>query len=580
MSDLAELVAVARGDKPAELVLQNAQVLNLFTGALEQASIAIHNGKIAGLGDYESDTTLDLKGSVVAPGFIDSHFHIESSLLRPEEFARTLIPLGTTTVIADPHEIANVAGMEGLRYFAEVAERLPIDIFFTVPSAVPSTTPELETSGSELGVGSVLELINHPRYIGLGEVMNYPSVVAGESEVMAKIEAARGKPIDGHCPGLSGKELNAYIAAGPSSDHESTEAKEGREKISRGMALVIRQSSVAKDFEKLVQLVNYMTARRCLMCSDDRTALDLMTEGGIDMLVKMAIERETDPRLALQMVTLNPAEHYGLSDRGSVTPGRIADLIVLEDLTSVYLRMVFKNGKCIFSEGHMLVEVGEMEPPVSLLNSVRIGNVKQEFFEIVSGGGNCRIIGYRQGQIITDSLVELVEAREGRLASDTARDIIQIAVVNRYSDKPKVSNGLIKGFGLKRGAIATSVSHDAHNIVIAGVDPASMATAANAVIKTKGGMAAALNDAVLAELPLEIAGLMSLKPAGEVVRGMRSVLESAAFLGSTLEDPFIALSFMSLAVIPNLKITDRGLVDVARQELVALVVEEEMRRAA
>ncbi|MCL5291429.1 MAG: adenine deaminase [Actinobacteria bacterium] len=580
MDYLADLISVARGVAPAELVLRNAQVLNLFNGALESTSVAIHRGVVAGLGKYSGLSEIDLKGSVVVPGFIDSHTHIESTLLRPEELARVLVSHGTTTLIAEPHEIANVTGRAGLEYLTETSAGLPIDIFFMAPSSVPSTSPELETNGALLDLGAVKELLNEPSYIGLGEVMDYPKVIAGESGILDKIRSAKGRSIDGHCPGLTGFDLNAYLAAGPSTDHEATELKEAMEKISRGVELILRQSSVSKDFDRLVPLVNYITARRCLLATDDRTAIDLETEGGIDMLLRMAIEREIDPRLAVQMVTLNPAEHYGLIDRGSVSPGKIADLVILEDLTSVYIRMVFKGGLPIYDEGKLIIDVEAYNPPEAVLNTVRVSGVKPADFEIAGEDGAYRVIGYRPGLILTDTLIEPFHAEKGRIPSDLDRDILHISVINRYAKDVNVSNGLLNGFGLKRGAIASSVSHDAHNIAVAGVDSVSMSTAVNAVIKSGGGMSAALDDAVLAELPLEIAGLMSLAPYPDVILGMRGLREAAAYLGTELEDPFIALSFMTLAVVPSLKITDKGLVDVPRGKLVDLFIGREIKRAA
>lgn len=581
MDDLAELIAVARGERPADLILRNAQVLNLFNGALEPTAVAIFGGRIAGLGDnYSGRSEIDLKGAVLIPGFIDAHVHIESTMLRPEELAKLLLSRGTTTIIAEPHEIANVAGKRGIEYFVEAAKRLPIDIFFTVPTCVPSTSRALETSAGVVEFDDIFELSKRPEFVALGEVMNYPKLIKGDSSILKKISASRGKPIDGHCPGVTGMELNAYLAAGPSTDHEATEVREAKEKIGRGAALIIRQSSISRDFDEFIPLVNYITARRCMLATDDRTAVDLAEEGGIEMLVRMAIEREVDPRLAVQMVTLNPAEHYGLRDRGSISPGKVADIVIVEDLTSVYIRMVFKDGKLMYSEGHVFAEIELIEPPEFLLNSIRIAGVSADDFEMRGAEGDYLVIVYTPGSMTTDQRVERMVPVDGKLVADVSKDILRISVVNRYAKEAMASHGFVAGFGLKRGALASSVSHDAHNIVAVGADETSMATAVNAVIKGGGGMAAALGDAVLAEMPLKIAGLMSLEPFANVIEQARSLREGGAYLGTDLEDPFAALSFMTLAVVPHLKITDKGLVDVNRGELVNAVVGPKLGKAA
>ncbi|MHB0975973.1 MAG: adenine deaminase [Candidatus Aquicultorales bacterium] len=574
MNPRAELIAVARREKPAELVLKNGQVLNIFNGALETRDIAVHSGFVAGLGDYEAQSEIDLKGSVVVPGFIDAHIHLESSMLRPEEIAKVLLSKGTTTVIAEPHEIANVAGLDGLRYFTRAVALLPVDVFFMVPSSVPSTSPDLETNGGEIDVRAVSALLDEEGYIGLGEVMDYPGVIHGNSRILEKIEAAKGKPIDGHAPGMTGFDLNAYLAAGPDTDHETTELWEGHEKLAKGMKLIIRESSVSKDFSRLLPLINYITARRCMLATDDKTAIDLATEGGINMLVKLAIEREIDPRLAVQMVTLNPAEHYGLSDRGAIAAGMIADLVILEDLTSVYIRTVFKKGIPVYADGRFIVDVPHVDPPRHILESITVKGVAPEHFLVDRGAGKYRVIGFQPGQIVTEELTARLTSKDGHVQPNPAEDVIRISIIDRYSREPRVANGFVKGFGFGRGAIATSVSHDAHNIAVVGVDTKSMATAVNAIIRQGGGMSVALEDAVLAELPLKIAGLMSTKPFEAVVGESRALIESASYLGSQLDDPFIALSFMSLATVPALKITDKGLVDVANSRIVDLKVEE------
>ncbi len=581
MDDLSSLIAVARGERNADLVLRNAQVLNLFSGALESTAVAICGGRIAGLGEhYRGKSEVDLKGAVAIPGLIDSHIHVESTMLRPEELAKLLLSRGTTSIIAEPHEIANVAGRDGIEYFVEAAKHLPIDIFFAAPSCVPSTSPALETSGAAIGLDEIAELAKRPEFVCLGEVMDYPKVIQGDPSTIKKILASDGKPIDGHCPGVTGMELNAYLAAGPSTDHEASEIYEAKEKVGRGAMLTIRQSSVSGDFDRLIPLVNYITARRCMLATDDRTAVDLAEKGGIDMLVRMAIEREIDPRLAIQMVTINPAEHYGLNDRGSITPGKVADIVVVEDLTSVYIRMVFKDGRLMYSEGHFFAEIETIDPPEFLLNSIRVRKVDAEDFRMRGPEGDYFVIAYAPGSAITDMRVERMIPVEGKLVADAERDILRISVVNRYREKAVASHGFVSGLGLKKGALASSVSHDAHNIVVAGVDETSMATAVNAVIKSGGGMAVALEDAILAEMPLRIAGLMSLEPLTGAIQRARSLREGAAYLGTSLEDPFVALSFMTLAVVPHLKITDKGLVDVKRGELIDAAVGPKLRKAA
>lgn len=568
--ELYELIQVAKGDVPAELVLKNAEMINVLTGAFETADIAIHQGIIAGIGKYKGAYEKDLQRSIVMPGFVDAHLHIETSMLRPEALCAELIKHGTTTAIVDPHEIANVAGITGVNYLVRATRDVPIDFFFTAPSSVPSAPAAIETNGASISAEEIQMLLSDPAFIGLSEAMDISGILAGRPDTLEKLLVADGHAIDGHAPQLRGKTLNAYLMAGATSDHETTELAEGVEKIGRGMFLMIRESSVAKNLEALLPAVNYITSRRMALVADDLNLSDIIEKGHIDNLVRVAIGKGVDIRLVIQMTSLNPSQHYGLNDRGAIIPGRIADLLVLEDLTEVYIRTVIKNGVIVLDVGQDFQYIETYEPPITLKNSIYVLRVKPDDFAIHAAGRRVRVIKIVPNEIVTKEEIIPTPSENGMVIADRGRDILKIAVINRYSRETKLSVGLVRGLGLHSGAIASSVSHDAHNIVVAGIDDADMAKAANAVISQQGGIVMVDKGKVIGSLPLKIAGLMSEEDGETVYKKLKKMHGLAKDLGSKLGDPFMALSFLTLATVPELKITDKGLVNSARGELTSL----------
>lgn len=565
--DLSGRIAMASGDKPADLLLKNARVVQVYTGDVEETDVAVAGPWIVGLGrSYAARETVDLKGRFLAPGFIDAHLHVESALVPPREFARAVVPRGVTAVVIDPHEIANVRGLAGIRFMLHDAAGVPLDMFSMAPSCVPAS--DLSTAGSVLGVDELAGLLAEPGVLGLGEVMNFPGVVRADGDVLAKIRAAAGRVVDGHAPGLSGPLLNAYIAAGIDSDHECAAATEAREKLRRGMWIYLREGTSARNLADLLPLVTATTERRFCFCTDDRDLEDLASEGSIDHVIRRAVASGADPLLAIRMATLNPAERFGLADRGAVAPNRRADLVVFRDLAQPRPEMVYKDGKLVALDGRPLWPRGDGDADETA-NTVRIDWSNLDF-SIPLGGRLIRVIGVVPGQVFTEHLLLETSAAQGRAVADPARDLAKIAVVERHHASGRVGLGFVRGLGLKRGAIASTVAHDHHNLVVAGVDDCSMMTAARAVAAAGGGLAAAEGENLLALLPLPIAGLMSAEPLERVLSRNRALLASVRELGSTLHEPFHALGFLGLEVIPALKITDRGLVDVKRFGLVPL----------
>lgn len=564
---LPHLLAVARGDEPADLLLANARLVNVLSGEVYRTGIALAGGRIAGLGeDRPARQTIDLEKRFVAPGLIDAHVHIESSLVTPAEFARAVVPRGVTTVVTDPHEIANVLGLPGIRFMLDASDGLPLDILVNAPSCVPAT--RLETSGARLAAADLSTLLGHPRVLGLAEVMSFPGVIAGDPDVLAKLRAFAGRPVDGHCPGLSGRDLDAYAAAGIGSDHESVTVEEAREKLRAGLTVFLREASAARNLLDLLPAVSAVTERRLCLCTDDRHPEDLLEEGSIDHLVRFAIRGGVDPVTAFRMATLNPAEHYGLRDRGAVAPGRRADLIVFSNLSAPRAEMVFRAGELVAEDGVLAVPLPHRDAQ-SLPGTVRIDTSRLDF-AIPATASKVRVIGAVPDQLVTESLVLPATVKDGFAVADPSRDLLKMAVIERHNASGDVGLGFIRGVGLARGAIAGTVAHDHHNLVVIGADDRSMRTAALAVAGAGGGQAVAVGDEVVSLLPLPIAGLMSDRPIGEVAERARALREAARNLGSRLRDPFMALSFFALEVIPALKLTDQGLVDVERFRIVPL----------
>ena len=566
-----DLLAVARGDEPADLVLKEAHLIDVLAGEVRRTELAFAGSKVAGVGHgYRGKEEIDLGGRFVCPGLVDAHVHVESSLVTPSQFARAVLPRGVTTVVTDPHEIANVCGLDGVRFMLRDAESVPLEIFVNVSSCVPAT--DLETSGARLAAPQMAELLSEPRVLGLAEVMNFPGVVAGDPDVMAKLDAFAGRVVDGHCPGLTGAELNAYVAAGISSDHECTTVAEAREKLRLGLMIFIREATNARNLEALLPLVDPWTERRICFCTDDRQPSDLLADGSVDHMVRVAIREGLEPVTALRLATLNAAEHYRLHDRGALVPGRRADFFVFSDLESPVAEEVYVAGRRVASGGAAEFVARSKADASRAIRGTVHADVDVTTFAIPATGDNVRVIGVVENQLTTETLEESVRPVSGMALADPERDLAKIAVVERHHRTGNVGKAFVRGFGLERGALAGTVAHDHHNLVVVGMDDLAMTAAARAVIEVGGGLAVADGDRVLARLPLPIAGLMSDEPIEEVRRVMDQLLEAARSLGSKLHDPFMAMSFLGLEVIPSLKLTDKGLVDVDRFELVPLFV--------
>lgn len=570
-ADLERIIAVTRGEQPADLVIEGGQVVNVFSGEIHRADVAIDAGRIVGFGSYAARERLDAGGLFIAPGFIDAHIHLESTMLTPREFARVVVPMGTTAVVADPHEIANVLGLDGINYLMEASRNLPLTVFFMLPSCVPAT--ELETAGARLGARELALLLPHQQVLGIAEVMNYPGVLAKDPGVLDKIRLGHAKRIDGHAPGVTGKDLNAYVGVGIKSDHECTTPEEALEKLRAGMHVFIREGSIAKNLDALLPIVSPSNAVRCGLVSDDRHPTDLLAEGHINYLLKRAVGLGLSPVTAIQMVTINPAKYFFTSDLGAVAPGYRADLALLEDLKDFRSRLVLKAGHAVARDGRLIVELPE--PTRSLRSTVNIGWTRTPGLEIAADGhAIAKVIDLVPDQILTRTALMPVTVRDGLAVPDPSRNLAKLAVVERHRGTGNVGLGFVRGFGLQSGALASSVSHDSHNIIVVGTTDADMWEAIKAVERMQGGLVAVKDGAVLAAVNLPVAGLMSDEPFETVVTQVKQVLDAANALGSPLRDPFIALSFLALPVIPALRLTDRGLVDVERFRIVHLFGEE------
>ncbi len=568
-----DLLAVARGDRPADLALRNGRLVNVLSGDIEDADVALYGGYIAGVGaGYAAVEEVDLQGAFIAPGLIDAHVHIESSLCLPAQFAAAVVPGGVTTVVADPHEIANVAGAAGVRYMAECSQNLPLQVVLMAPSAVPAT--HMETSGAALSAEDLAGLLKEGIVHGLAELMNFPGTIQGDPEVLAKIAAFSGRPRDGHAPALSGKLLNAYAAAGPGSDHECATVAEAAEKLARGLYVLMREATNARNLHTLLPLVNERNNRRICFCTDDRMPGDLLEQGSIDYILREAISFGIEPVTAFRMATLNSAEWFGLHDRGAIAPGRRADLLVFDDLRAPTATHVYAGGRLWAEDGRLLDEksLAQASLPSAVSSSVRVA--WDEFdLRIPAIGAHVRVIGSLEDQILTEERILEARIEDGQAVADPMRDILKMAVIDRHTANGSMGLGFIQGFGLRRGAIAGTIAHDHHNLIVIGVDDESMTTAARKVAEMGGGLAISEGPESLAALPFPVAGLMSDRPLGAVRSDYDALLDAAHEFGSTIYDPFMAMSFMALEVIPKLKLTDQGLVDVEAFSFVDLFVE-------
>jgi adenine deaminase len=560
-ADLARRVAVARGDEPADVVVRGGRVLSVFTREWLDVDVAVADGWIAGLGEYEGRDVVDASGRYVVPGFIDAHMHLESTKLLPDEFARLVLPLGTTAVVLDPHELANVLGTDGVHWLLDACEGLPLDFYFMASSCIPAS--RFESPRRPLRAGDLESLLRRRRVLGLAEMMNFPGVIGADAGELEKLRLARGVHVDGHAPGLLGKELDAYVAAGIRSDHEALTAEEGRERLRDGMWLLIREASMARNLQALLPLVFEFGTNRIAFCTDDRDPEDIAENGHINGMVREAVAAGVAPEDAIVLASLNPATWHRLWHLGAIAPGYQADLLILADLERFEPELTLKAGRPVD-------EIPEPEVPEWVKHSVRNRPVTEADLRIPWTGGDARVIGLVPDQVVTESLVEQPVTAQGAAVADASRDLAKIAVIERHLGTGRVGLGFVQGAGLQRGALASTVAHDAHNIVVLGMDDRDMLRAVQRLGELGGGVVVVDGGEVAAELPLPVAGLLADAPLAEVIEQSLACNEAARALGWSGATPFLTLSFLGLSVIPSLKITDRGLVDVDRFELVPL----------
>ncbi|WP_312524669.1 adenine deaminase [Paracoccus sp. (in: a-proteobacteria)] len=556
-------IAQAHGRIPADLVLKGGRVFDLVTGTLLEGDVAICGDRIVGTcAQYQGLREIDVSGLILVPGFIDTHLHVESSLVTPHEFDRCVTPRGITTAICDPHEIANVIGTPGIRWFQQAARHLLMDLRVQLSSCVPST--EMETAGARIEAEDLRPLMGDPSGIGLAEFMNYPGVIHCDPGALAKLDLFADRHIDGHCPQVTGLDLNAYIAAGIRTEHEATTAEEALEKLRKGMRVLIREGSVSKDLDALQPVLNDVTSAYMCLCTDDRNPLDIAEYGHLDYMIRHLIARGTSALAAYRAASLSAAEAFGLKDRGLIAPGLRADIVAIDSLEGCHAQLVLAGGKLVdevaFAARAPHPEIGR--------HSVKAPKVQAQDFRAHANRSQTDVIGIVEGKIITEHLHEQIEIRDGDKQPDATRDLMRITVIERHGKNGNIANGFVKGFGLKAGAIASTVCHDHHNIIAVGADYDDMAVAANRLSELEGGFVVVRDGAVLAELPLPIAGLMSNAPYEEVRDRMIALREAAKSLGVVLEEPFLQLGFLALPVIPALKITDRGMVDVRKFEII------------
>ena len=559
---LSSLIDQAMGHSPADLVLRGGRVLDMITGDLLVGDVAICGDTIVGIGEHhDGSRIIDVTGKILVPGFIDTHLHIESSCVTPFEFDRCVCPKGVTTAICDPHEIANVAGLGGIRYFLDARTHTLMDIRVQLSSCVPSTA--METAGARLEAEDLVPLMDHPAVIGLAEFMNYPGVIHKDPGALVKLEAFRGRHIDGHAPLVRGKDLNAYLAAGIRTEHEATTAAEAREKLQKGMRVLIREGSVSKDLAALIPLMTERNSPYLCLCTDDRNPLDIAEHGHLDYMIRTAIAAGVEPLVAYRAASLSAAEAFGLKDRGQIAPGKRADIVVLDDLALCRARMVIAGGRVVNDAA--FAARGTVAPVAR--HSVKPPVITAASFRCAGNRAGTPVIGILPGKIITEHLTEEIAPEGGDKRPDTARDLARVAVIERHGRNGNIATGFVRGFGIERGAIAATVCHDHHNIVAVGVDYDDLALAANRLAGIEGGFVVASGGRVLAELALPIAGLMSLEPFETVEEKLRALRAAARELGVVLEEPFLQMAFLALPVIPHLKITDHGMVDVDRFEV-------------
>jgi adenine deaminase len=574
MRNVQQKLAIARGEQPAELLFKNAKLVNVLSGEIHPANVAVDDGRVIGIGDYRAKKTINLKGAYLSPSLIDGHFHVESSMLTAPEFARAVVPHGTGAVVIDPHEYANVLGLDGIRYVLESTKNLPLDFFIMLPSCVPAT--HLETAGANLTADDLKLMISDERVAGVAELMNFPGVFLGTKSELEKIKIGKGKAIDGHAPGLRGKNLNAYALAGVRSDHESTELDEAREKLRLGMHILLREGSTERNLEHLLPLVNAHNSQNCSFATDDKLAGDLVNEGHIDHCVRKSIKLGLPPITALQIATINTARHYRLHNLGAIAPRYWADFIVFDDLKNFQVRQTYKKGVLVAENGKYLAKSpAKISLPRSTMN---LRYAPKDFVVVARASRPCdqkqkntgkmpvplqkiRVIGIVPDQIVTKEIILAPKIENGQVVADPSRDILKLVVVERHRATGNVGVGFVRGLKLKSGAIGSTVAHDAHNVVVAGTNDADILFAIRELERLQGGQVCVANGKVKAELPLPIAGLVTDQPLVKAMKLIDDLNAAAQALGCDLAAPFMTLSFLALSPIPELKLTDQGLID-------------------
>ncbi len=571
MRQLQHKLSIARGEEPAELLFKNAQLVNVMSGEIHSANVAVDDGRIIGFGDYEARKVIDLEGAYLAPSLIDAHFHVESSMVTLREFVRAVVPHGTGAMVIDPHEYANVLGMDGIRYVLESTRNLPIDFFVMLPSCVPATP--LETSGARFTADDLALMIADDRIAGIAELMNYPGVFLGQESELAKIRAGKGKAIDGHAPGLRGKNLNAYALAGVRSDHESTDIEEAREKLRLGMQLLVREGSTERNLEDIIELVTPQNSANCSFATDDKLPDDLVREGHLDHSVRKAVAHGVAPITAIQMATINTARHYRLKNHGAIAPRYWADFIVVDDLEAMTVRQVYKKGELVAENGRYIGNLPNETPQPRSTMNLRYQS-PADLQVRAKGQSRIRVIEIIPRQIVTKETIEPAVVIDGEVQTDPSRDILKLVVVERHRATGNVGVGFVRGFGLRMGALGSTVAHDAHNVVVVGTDDDEIVAAIEALKEMRGGQVAVSGGKIKAALPLPIAGLVSDRSLEDVIEKISALNAAAESMGCKLEAPFMALSFLSLSPIPALKLTDQGLVDAVNMKLTSVIVDE------
>ncbi len=570
MRDGLRKLAVARGEVPADLLIKNARIINVLSGDIHAGNVAVFDGRFIGFGEYDAETIIDAHGLYMSPGFIDGHMHFESSMLTLPEFSRAVLQRGTTAVVIDPHEVANVLGLDGIRYVLDSIKQVPLDVFVMLPSCVPATP--LETSGAFITHKDLGAMIQDRRVAGIGEMMNYPAVIAGDEETHNRIAAAKWKKIDGHAPGVGGKALNAYVFSKIDSDHESTSAKEALEKLRTGMHILIREGTSERNLEDLIPIVTKENSWHFSFATDDKHPDDLLEEGHIDHSLRKSIGLGMAPLTAYQIATINTANHYGLKNIGAIKPRNWADFVLLSDYKQVTIEAVYKKGVPVV-KNRQLAHFSHHKAP-KIKGTMNPGELSRADLKIPAAGSKIRVIDILPGQIVTDEFITTARIENNFVESDIRRDILKIVVIERHKATGRIGKAFVRGLGLKRGAIGSTVAHDAHNIVIAGTNDADMFAAFQRIKKMQGGLVVIDNHQVVAELPLPVAGLLSTKSFEKTAADLKTLKQTVKILGGTHASPFMILSFLCLSAVPKLKVTDLGLVDVENFAVTALFADK------